>query len=129
MLSYKPLSITLKKSEKDVQFLASKIGMNKDKLRDVLNQNKSLSFKRIDKICRVLNCSVSDVLEYEPSNEYVTLDWEKVSKFNKPLTVLSKECGLSRATLLNAKNGGNVVKFKTASKLANYLNCKVEDII
>lgn len=68
MVSYKPLWKTL--IDKDIK---------KTQLRDMagfsngtlsrMGKDQYIEMKHIDKICEVLNCSVSDVIEFVPGGE------------------------------------------------------------
>lgn len=126
MISYKPLCITLEKKGKDVQYLSSMLNIDKEKLRDILNNNKELSLSKLFKICSDLDCKLEDVIQWVEKPVYVNVNWGKV---NKPLTQLSVECGLHRATLCNAKKKGARIRFDTAKKVAKVLDCKLEDIV
>ena len=67
MITYKPLMETLSKRGKDVYWLQREIGSHD--LRAILNSNRYLSLKTVDTICKVLNCTVSRVVEWEEGEQ------------------------------------------------------------
>ena len=67
MISYKPFWETLKNSKESTYTLIQKhhvSGATIDKLR----KNKPLTTTTIDNLCRILQCSVDDIMEYLPSH-------------------------------------------------------------
>ena len=67
MISYKPLWETLKNSKESTYTLIQKhhvSGATIDKLR----KNKPLTTTTIDNLCRILQCSVDEIMEYLPSH-------------------------------------------------------------
>ena len=69
MISYKPLIDTLTKQGKTIYWLQSQIRSHD--LRAILNSNRYLSLKTVDSICKVLNCPVSDVIEWAEGEQPV----------------------------------------------------------
>ncbi|HIV35259.1 MAG TPA: helix-turn-helix transcriptional regulator [Candidatus Blautia intestinigallinarum] len=67
MISYKPFWETLKNSKESTYTLIQKhhvSGATIDKLR----KNKPLTTTTIDNLCRILQCSVDEIMEYLPSH-------------------------------------------------------------
>ena len=67
MICYRPLFRTLKKINKP-QFFLVKNGVD-EKIMDRLRHNRVVKTKTLDKICRLLNCSLDEVAEYVPDKE------------------------------------------------------------
>lgn len=67
MISYKPFWETLKNSKESTYTLIQKhhvSGATIDKLR----KDKPLNTTTIDNLCRILQCSVDEIMEYLPSH-------------------------------------------------------------
>ena len=67
MISYKPFWETLKNSKESTYTLIQKhhvSGATIDKLR----KDKPLNTTTIDDLCRILQCSVDEIMEYLPSH-------------------------------------------------------------
>lgn len=68
MISYRPFWATLRASSESTYTLIKKhhvSGSTIDKLRN----NKPLNTTTINDLCRILHCSVENVMEYIPSDE------------------------------------------------------------
>lgn len=66
MISYKPFWATLRSSRESTYTLIKNhriSGSTIDKLRN----NKPLTTTTINDLCRILNCTVADIMEYLPS--------------------------------------------------------------
>lgn len=68
MISYKPLWKTL--IDKDIQQkdLAVICDLTRQTVLDMKN-NRHVSMKTIEKICKTLNCSIPDIIEYISDND------------------------------------------------------------
>ena len=54
----------LKEDDRNLTYLANKTGLNYSNLHKLANNNTtSISFDSIIKICTVLNCDISDLME------------------------------------------------------------------
>ena len=63
MIIYNPLWDTLKRKGMSTYTLRVKMGISGSTIQR-LRKNMSVSTNTIDDICRLLNCSISDVVEY-----------------------------------------------------------------
>lgn len=68
MIDYSPFWVTLEKSSENWYTLTNKHHMSHSTLHR-LKHNKDISTKTINDLCRILNCNVSDILTYKPSEE------------------------------------------------------------
>lgn len=66
MIDYTPFWETLERSEENWYTLTNKHHMSYSTLHR-LKHNMDISTKTINDLCRILNCSVSDILRYIPS--------------------------------------------------------------
>ncbi len=66
MISYAPFWATLKDSPESTYTLIKKYRISSATL-DKLRNNRPLNTTTINDLCRILNCSVSQVMEYVPS--------------------------------------------------------------
>jgi DNA-binding Xre family transcriptional regulator len=64
LISYKPFWETLKNKEITTYVLINKYGISSATI-DRMKKGKGISTMKIDDFCRILECSVSDVIEYE----------------------------------------------------------------
>lgn len=54
----------LDKDERNLSWLARKTGLNYSSLHSLANnKTTSISFDTLEKVCKVLNCNIEDVLE------------------------------------------------------------------
>lgn len=58
------LDIMLVKRKMKVGTLAKKIGISVTNVSLLKNRSKAIRFDTLDKICKVLNCTPADLLEY-----------------------------------------------------------------
>lgn len=65
MISYKPFWKTLEKSEINWYTLVTSYGISAATLHRI-KHNMPISTSTIEKFCKILNCSVADILEYIP---------------------------------------------------------------
>lgn len=67
------LNETLKKKNISQYKLAKDTGIAASTLNNLCNnKTTSIQFKVLDKICSILNCNVSDILEYENGNNNIS---------------------------------------------------------
>lgn len=62
MYSYKPLFETMNKKGIS-QYQLLKLGID-NRLLDALKSNKNITIYSLEKICRILNCTANDVVEF-----------------------------------------------------------------
>lgn len=65
MICYKPFWETLKKKNITTYALITKHGISSATI-DRMKKGKGISTMKIDDFCRILNCSVCDIIEYLP---------------------------------------------------------------
>ena len=68
MIVYSPFWKTLKESSENWYTLANKHHLSHSTLHR-LKHNKDVSTKTLNDLCRILNCRIEDIVEYEPSDE------------------------------------------------------------
>ena len=129
MFDYRPLARMMKEKGKNTEDIARLLGMTLEEVKDKLNNNRFISMSQLNKLCGFLECGPGEVLHWSPDGDVVEVNWDKVASFGRPITTLSIECGLSRAALINARNGTGNTKRETVEKLAEVLDCSVEELI
>lgn len=72
MIDYSPFWKTLELSEENWYTLTSKHRMSHSTLHR-LKHNKDVSTKTLNDLCRILNCNISDIVQYVPSDNDQTL--------------------------------------------------------
>ena len=68
MIDYSPFWNTLKASDESTYTLIKNYHISSSTI-DKLRRNKPLNTTTINDLCRILQCTVSDVMEYVPSEE------------------------------------------------------------
>ncbi len=68
MISYSPFWKTLQESDESWYTLTKKHKISDSTLHR-LKHNKDISTKTINDLCRILNCTVQDILQYIPSEK------------------------------------------------------------
>ena len=68
MINYTPFWKTLEHSEENWYTLTKVHNMSHSTLHR-LKHNKDISTKTINDLCRILNCSVQDIIQYVPSDD------------------------------------------------------------
>ena len=64
------LDVAMKKTKISSQELAVKIGITNANLSILkTNKGKAIRFSTLDKICKVLNCTPGDILEYKEDQD------------------------------------------------------------
>ena len=72
MIDYRPFWKTLKVSSESTYTLINHHRISSSTI-DKLRKNKPLNTTTINDLCRILQCSVSDIMEYIPSDDDQTL--------------------------------------------------------
>ncbi len=67
MISYKPFWSTLKNSPETTYTLINRHHVSSATI-DKLRKNKPLNTTTINDLCRILDCRIEDIAEYEPSD-------------------------------------------------------------
>lgn len=67
MITYAPFWKTIKEKGESTYTLIEKHGISSATI-DRLRKNKGISTAKINDLCRILDCSVSEVLEYIPND-------------------------------------------------------------
>ena len=68
MIDYSPFWETLEKSDENWYTLTNKYRLSHSTLHR-LKHNMDVSTKTLNDLCRILNCNVSDIIQYIPSIE------------------------------------------------------------
>ena len=68
MIEYTPFWVTLRKSAESTYTLTKNHRISSSTI-DKLRKNKPLNTTTINDLCRILNCSVSDIMRYVPSED------------------------------------------------------------
>lgn len=70
MILYTPFWKTLKEKGESTYTLIEKHGISSATI-DRLRKNKGISTAKIDDLCKILSCNVSDILEYVPDDDII----------------------------------------------------------
>lgn len=68
MITYTPFWKTLKEKGESTYTLIEKYGISSATI-DRLRNGKGISTAKINDLCKILNCTVSDIIEYEQDEE------------------------------------------------------------
>ena len=68
MIVYTPFWQTLKQSKESTYTLINKYHISSSTI-DKLRKNKPVNSTTVNDLCRILQCSVSEIMEYIPSDE------------------------------------------------------------
>ena len=68
MITYTPFWKTLKEKGESTYTLIEKYGISSATI-DRLRNGKGISTAKINDSCKILNCTVSDIIEYEPDED------------------------------------------------------------
>ena len=68
LISYEPLWNTLKRKQITTYSLITKHNISSATI-DRIKKGKGITTTKLDDLCRILDCSVSDIIEYIPDNE------------------------------------------------------------
>ena len=68
MITYTPFWKTLKEKGESTYTLIEKYGISSATI-DRLRNGKGISTAKINDLCKILNCAVSDIIEYEPDED------------------------------------------------------------
>lgn len=68
MIDYSPFWKTLEKSDENWYTLTRKHKLS-DSTLSRLKHNKDISMKTINDLCRILDCQISDICKYVPSDD------------------------------------------------------------
>lgn len=68
MIVYTPFWQTLKQSKESTYTLINKYHISSSTI-DKLRKNKPINSTTVNDLCRILQCSVSEIMEYIPSDE------------------------------------------------------------
>lgn len=68
MITFDPLWITLKRKGMSQYLLIKDYGFSTGTL-DALRKNKSITLNTLNDICEILQCDVSDVIQYVPDDK------------------------------------------------------------
>ncbi|MBR5471803.1 MAG: helix-turn-helix transcriptional regulator [Oscillibacter sp.] len=68
MISYAPLWETMRKRGATTYTLQVKGGISSSSIRR-LKDGDSVSTNTLDALCQILNCDITDIIQYTPDNE------------------------------------------------------------
>ena len=68
MITYTPFWKTLKEKGESTYTLIEEYGISSATI-DRLRNGKGISTAKINDLCKILNCTVSDIIEYEPDED------------------------------------------------------------
>lgn len=68
MISYAPLWETMRKQGATTYTLQIKGGISSSSIRR-LKDGDSVSTNTLDALCKILNCDITDIIQYTPDNE------------------------------------------------------------
>ena len=68
MITYTPFWKTLKEKGESTYTLIEKYGISSATI-DRLRNGKGISTAKMNDLCKILNCTVSDIIEYEPDED------------------------------------------------------------
>lgn len=68
MITYEPFWKTMKQRGESTYTLIEKHGISSATI-DRLRKGKGISTAKVNDLCKILNCTVSDVIEYVPDEE------------------------------------------------------------
>jgi len=68
LISYEPLWNTLKRKQITTYSLITKHNISSATI-DRIKKGKGITTTKLDDLCRILDCSVSDIIEYIPDNK------------------------------------------------------------
>ena len=68
MITYTPFWKTLKEKGESTYTIIEKYGISSATI-DRLRNGKGISTAKINDLCKILNCTVSDIIEYEPDED------------------------------------------------------------
>lgn len=68
MISYRPLWETMEKKRASTYLLQTRGGISSSTIRR-LKAGESVSTNTLDALCAVLECDISDIIEYVPVND------------------------------------------------------------
>ena len=68
LISYEPLWNTLKRKQITTYSLITKHNISSATI-DRIKKGKGITTTKLDDLCRILDCSVYDIIEYIPDNE------------------------------------------------------------
>lgn len=133
MISYEPLYKTLKEKDITLAKLSSMIGCETNSV-GVSIRNGNLSTVVLSKVCQVLKCSISDVIEWTDNSDNtskelsfrIRIDWnhlnESVRKSGYTLKSIAEKLGLNNTTLNNAKRLDETISKRNLIAICQIIN-------
>lgn len=109
-------------------------------LRVVLNSGRFIDLKTVDKLCKILECGVEDIMEYKEGpqiikpilrKQFYYLDWNKVLKLVNDRCMTLYECSLDMGKAKSyLSNIGNMKKVthRVARLICDYFEVDITDI-
>lgn len=136
MISFKPLERTLRNKGLSVNKLRELSDIQITDFSSRVQGKKSVRVNFVEKICKALDCSIQDVIEYseeEVSLDRIQVDWDKldikIKESGYNLVSLAEKLSLGRRFLQNNKQLKRKMKLTICEDICKVLNCSLEDII
>lgn len=139
MITYKPLIKLLK--DRGVSIYKLQEVIKNQHLRVTLNNGKYITLETLDTLCRILNCNVQDIIQYEngervikdiPAKVYVQVDWPKIKELceskRTSLEWMSLRMKKSK-TYLRTLSYRPHVSTTIAKNIANVFSVQLEEIL
>lgn len=139
MISYDPLEKTLKKKGYTIYKLQEILGNYN--LRVNLNSGRYLELRTVDRICKILDCSVGDIMEYREGEQVITdivrkryyvLKWPVIDKLIKDKGMTYTECSVDMGKVpgfLTSLSNLKRTTHRTVKPLADYFEVDVTEIV
>lgn len=83
MISYEPFWATLKIRNVSTYTLINKYNISSATI-DRMKKGGGITTMKIDDFCRILNCNVSDIVQYIPDKEWASLQKLRVLNDKRP---------------------------------------------
>ena len=137
MISYRPLVETLKERKVDLKDVCKEVGMNSGVLINKMNDNEYIDMGSLDKMCSVLKCNVSDIIEWEEGEqkaaEKCNVNWnfviEQLNHKSMSLNELSEKCRLNKSSLSHAKQRNSQLRSRVVDLMAVHLGVEKKFIV
>lgn len=142
MISYRPLSLLLKKKSMTVADLANLIGVDTTHFRDFLNKCGYMRLSQLEKICSVLQCGVESVIEWvneerpagrTEKKKILKVNWNIVRKAveerNCSYSKLSRKIGLSATAISQAVRTEGAMRADNLKQLCSVLEIDIKEVM
>lgn len=138
MISYKPLVETMLRKSMTVAGLAEKMGVSRNTvLREFNEKNELLRTDTLERVCKILECEVKDVIEWKEDKGIgiglVSVNWEMMRKIIKDkgysFRQLSLELGTGPTTISKASRISKGMNVFFLTKICQFLDTNIYEVI